>query len=82
MVLQKLKHFFLNIFNGNWDRHCIKCKIIIPRNKISNKCQACRDYIYKIKLKQEEEIKLKEDLTRRNWIRLRDEFLKLEDGSR
>ena len=68
-----------------------KIKRFFKRNKVCPKCDAetygkkfcikCQEYIMITEEQKNKDIKAKDDLRRRNWIRVRDEFLKEVNGS-
>jgi len=57
---------------------CPKCHDATGGERL---CFNCREYNRIIEKQKKREAEAKEDLKRRNWIRIRDEFLETEDGS-
>jgi hypothetical protein len=63
---------------------------IFKRNSICNKCNSpsngkplcekCQEYVDYVNMKNEEEAKNKEELKRRSWVKIRDDFLNSKNG--
>lgn len=58
---------------------CYKCDSSTYGEKL---CSKCNEYVRIVEAQRKLEIEAKEDLKRRNWIRIRDDFLDSQDGSR
>lgn len=69
------KKFLKRILNK--ERVCDKCNSFSDNNFL---CFRCQEYIDYTELKKQKEIEAKGELKRRNWIEIRDEFLKNKNG--
>ena len=67
-----------------------KVRDILKKNNVCPKCNCetygekfclkCSEYVRIVEKQKALEVEAKEDLKRRNWIKLRDEFLKNQNG--